>query len=115
MARALFFQAIPVIADELSGLINGASKLLVVTPLKSLMEDQVKSLREKTAVTAAAIFQGKEDSVLRGIEEGFYSIVYASPESILSNSKWRKLLTSSSFGDYCVGVVIDEAHCIKQW
>ena len=113
--KSIVFQAMPVIADELSGLLNGASKLLVVTPLKSLMEDQVKNLREKTAVTAAAIFEGQEASVLREIEEGVHSIIYVSPESVLSNSKWRKMLTSRLFGDYCVGVVIDEAHCIKQW
>ncbi len=74
--KSVCFQAMPIIADEISGLANGTSKLLVITPLKSLMEDQVRSLTEKTAVSAAAIYQGQEDSILHDIEEdGLYSII----------------------------------------
>ena len=115
--KSLVFQAIPVISDVLAGLAPLSSNILVITPLVSLMQDQVERIKKNTSVTAAAIFQGQEESVLKDIEAGgVYSIIYASPESLLSdNTRWRKLLSSSGLSDYCVGVAVDEAHCIHQW
>ena len=111
------FQAIPIISDVLASLAPLSSNILVITPLVSLMQDQVERIKKNTSVTAAAIFQGQEESVLKDIETGgVYSIIYASPESLLSdNTRWRKLLSSSGLSDYCVGVAVDEAHCIHQW
>ncbi|XP_066924616.1 probable ATP-dependent DNA helicase RecS [Clytia hemisphaerica] len=81
------------------------------------MEDQVKYLKEKTPITAVAIHQKTEnlDSVLDDVEQGFYSLVFTSPESMLSKVKLRQLLSSSSFQEHRIGVAIDEDHVMVEW
>ena len=114
--KSLIFQCLPMIADILNNDVIGTCKALVICPLKALMLDQVEKLRKHTAITAAAIYDGQEERILQEIENGDYSIVYASPESVLGNERWRKQLTTSSyFRENCKLLVIDEAHCIVHW
>ena len=112
--KSLVYQAIPLVADHLIDLAAGTCNVLVICPLLSLMHDQVASLRSK-GIASAAIFQGQEESVLKDIEDNIFSVVYASPKSLLSSKRMRELLTCSTFAEYCVGIAIDEAHCITQW
>ncbi len=79
------------------------------------MKDQVKIAKESFGVSAEAIYEGQEEEILQNIENGVYSIVYASPEAFLATKRWRSLASSSSFREDCVGIVIDEAHCLVQW
>lgn len=113
--KSLIFQSIPLIADVLADNLIGTSNILVISPLLSLMHDQIKYVNTQTGLSAAGIFKGQDQSVLADIENGMYSIVYASPESVLSSSRWRHILSGSRFADCCIGIAIDEAHCIKQW
>eukprot|EP00794_Sanderia_malayensis_P020986 gene20986-23039_t len=113
--KSLVFQAMPLVADMLAENVIGTSNILVITPLLSLMHDQVDFLNSKTGLSAAAIYQGQTEEVLEDIADGVYSIVYASPESMLSSQRWRKIIAGSRFADCCVGIVFDEAHCICQW
>lgn len=78
------------------------------------MLDQVAYLKS-IGVNAAAVFEGQDEQVLRDIEDGVYSHVYASPESMLGVKRWKKMLQSSHFIENCVVVAVDEAHCISQW
>eukprot|EP00112_Aurelia_sp_Birch-Aquarium-sp1_P023416 Seg6977.1 transcript_id=Seg6977.1/GoldUCD/mRNA.D3Y31 product="ATP-dependent DNA helicase RecQ" protein_id=Seg6977.1/GoldUCD/D3Y31 len=113
--KSLIFQSIPLIADVLADNLIGTSNILVISPLLSLMHDQIKYVNTQTGLSAAGIFKGQDQSVLADIENGMYSIIYASPESVLSSSRWRHILSGSRFADCCIGIAIDEAHCIKQW
>ena len=111
----MIFQSIPLIADHVLDIAIGTSSVLVVSPLQSLMLDQVKSL-EEMGITAAAIFSGQSEDVMKEIEEGaIYSVVLISPESMLATNRWRKYIHSEIFAENCVGVIFDEAHCIAQW
>eukprot|EP00794_Sanderia_malayensis_P009642 gene9642-10629_t len=113
--KSLIFQCMPMIADILNENLIGTCKALVICPLKALMLDQVEKMKE-TAVTAAAIYDGQDEQVLQEIENGDYSLVFASPESVLATDRWRKLLTSTTyFQKNCRILVIDEAHCIVHW
>ena len=113
--KSFIFQALPLIVDHLLELAICTSTVLVISPLQSLMFDQVTKLN-KIGITAAAIFPEQEESILKDIESGdIYSLVFTSPESILTSHRWRKLLTSESFASSCVAVVFDEAHIIVQW
>ena len=42
-------------------------------------------------------------------------LVYVSPESIINNEKYRRMLLSTAYKDNLVGLVVDEAHCVKTW
>ena len=113
--KSLIFQSIPLIADHLLGRAPGTGIILVISPLKSLMFDQVKFLNNVVGINAAAIHKDEKENVLKAIEEGSKNIIYASPESMLSIDRWRNILSSEVFFENCVGVIVDEAHCISQW
>ena len=90
----------------------GLNPVLVVSPLVSLMEDQVQQLKtqgEKRVVALNSFLDfEKRMSTLRNISN--YSFIYVSPE-ILQNRSVKESLKQVSLGL----MVIDEAHCISQW
>ena len=86
---------------------------LVISPLISLMKDQVSALVQ-SGVSAAFINSTltlrQSDLALYRAANGFYKIIYVAPER----------LTSPSFLDFALHadismVVVDEAHCVSQW
>jgi len=87
---------------------------VVISPLQSLMKDQVDNL-EKIGITEAVTINGLLDPIERGksferVEDGSASILYISPESLRSKTIERLLL-----GRKIVRFVIDEAHCFSSW
>jgi ATP-dependent DNA helicase RecQ len=87
---------------------------LVISPLQSLMKDQVDNL-EKMGITEAVTINGLLDPIERSqsferVEDGSASLLYISPESLRSKSIEKLLL-----GRKINRVVIDEAHCFSSW
>jgi ATP-dependent DNA helicase RecQ len=87
---------------------------VVISPLQSLMKDQVDNL-EKNGITEAVTINGLLDPIERAnayerVEEGSASILYISPESLRSRTIERLIL-----GRKIVRFVIDEAHCFSSW
>src|SRR5262252_9279951 len=86
---------------------------IVVSPLISLMKDQVDGLRE-CGYPAAALYSGMSYDSVRTIEEqtaaGRYRLVFVAPERLLTTRFLRLIenLPGKAFA-------IDEAHCISQW
>ena len=86
---------------------------IVVTPLISLMKDQVDNLRRR-GVMAAAVYSGMtRDEVVATLENcilGHTKLLYVSPERLASDLFRVKL------GHMKVSfITVDEAHCISQW
>jgi ATP-dependent DNA helicase RecQ len=93
---------------------NTKGLTIVISPLQSLMKDQVDNL-EKTGITESVTINGLLDPIERGksferVEDGSASILYISPESLRSRTIERLLL-----GRNVVRFVIDEAHCFSAW
>lgn len=89
------------------------SVTLVVSPLISLMRDQVGSLtRRKIAATFINSSVASEEQTRRLSEmaEGQYSLVYVAPERLRSVA-FRKALARVRVGL----LAVDEAHCISEW
>ena len=87
---------------------------MVISPLQSLMKDQVDNL-EKSGITDAVTINGLLDPIERAksferVENGAASILYISPESLRSKSIEYLLL-----GRNIIRFVIDEAHCFSSW
>ena len=47
--------------------------------------------------------------------KGAMSCLFVSPELLLTSSEWRDMLQSAVYKEQLVGVVVDEAHCVKKW
>ncbi|MDR3048823.1 MAG: RecQ family ATP-dependent DNA helicase [Elusimicrobiota bacterium] len=87
---------------------------VVLSPLQSLMKDQVDNLEQK-GITDAVTINGALDPIERAkaferVEDGSASILYISPESLRSKSIEILLLKRN-----IVRFVIDEAHCFSSW
>ena len=78
------------------------------------MRDQVSKMNE-LGINAAAVFQGQDETILKDVENGLYSLVFTSPESMLATKRWGEMCKSQTFVGNCVCVAVDGAHCITQW
>ena len=96
---------------QIPPLVNG-KPCIVISPLISLMEDQVSAL---TAKGISACFLGSAQSS-RTVKEdalaGHYLFVYVTPELAISHLPELQALHRKC-GLCCVAV--DEAHCVSEW
>ena len=93
---------------------------VVVTPLKALMQDQVKELGEKGFITNVDYLNGDRSyqevkSIYRKINGGEIAILYVTPERFRSRAFLNALMTRMSKDHGLEYMVFDEAHCISQW
>ena len=102
---------------QLPALIDGETirgLTIVISPLQSLMKDQVDNLEKKSivgAVTINALLSPVERSNnIELIRNGTASLLYIAPESLRSKTI-EKLLLSREISR----IVIDEAHCFSSW
>ncbi len=86
---------------------------IVVSPLISLMKDQVDGLRE-CGYSAAALYGGMPFDAVRqteaGIVAGKYRLVFVAPERLLT-PRFLQLIERLNVRAFAV----DEAHCISHW
>ncbi len=87
---------------------------VVISPLQSLMKDQVDNLAER-GVTEAVTINGLLDPITRSLSiqrvlEGEASLLYIAPEMLRSKTIERILMAR-----HVVRFVIDEAHCFSSW
>ena len=86
---------------------------LVVSPLISLMQDQVKALNDvgvHAAFINSALTEGQIRKALSLAAQGVYKIIYVAPERLES---WE-FLDFATHTEISM-VTVDEAHCISQW
>lgn len=93
---------------------------IVVTPLKALMQDQVKELGGKGFITNVDYLNGDRSyqevkSIYRKINGGEIAILYVAPERFRSRAFLNALMTRMANDHGLEYMVFDEAHCISQW
>jgi ATP-dependent DNA helicase RecQ len=107
--KSITFQVPALLAGKASGGLT-----VIISPLQSLMKDQVDNLETK-GITCAVTINGLLDpiersEVIRRVENGEAKLLYISPESLRSKSMERLLLSRK-----IERFVIDEAHCFSAW
>ena len=50
-----------------------------------------------------------------GISQGKYRLLYAAPEAVVEDHKWRMLLLAPPLCSTLVAIAVDEAHCVYKW
>ena len=87
---------------------------VVISPLQSLMKDQVDNLADR-GITDAVTINGMLDPITRSlsiqrVQDGDASLLYISPEMLRSKTIEKILMAR-----HVVRFVIDEAHCFSSW
>ena len=121
--KSICYQSLPFVFDYKLGKTNvppdQRSVVLVVSPLVSLMVDQVTCLQ--SAGVGAAILSGNKgvDRMLLAsdgdVTSGKFCLLFSAPEAIVSSVRWRELLLQEPLSRQVVAVVVDEAHCVYKW
>lgn len=86
---------------------------LVISPLISLMKDQVNALVESgvnAAYINSTLTAGQYTEVFRRALDGQYKIIYVAPERLLTD----KFISFAENAKISM-VTVDEAHCVSQW
>ena len=102
---------------QLPALMEGRTQhglTVVISPLQSLMKDQVDNLAEK-GITDAVTINGLLDPITRAlaiqrVQNGEASLLYIAPEMLRSKTIEKILMAR-----HVVRFVIDEAHCFSSW
>ena len=111
--------------------------VIVVSPLNSLIQDQISRLKScGLRASAISINIGELEEITDNdvnlgstplyncdfrlcekdrLLKGQYHIVFAHPESIISTKFGRDMILSETYKERVVSIVIDEAHCILDW
>lgn len=87
---------------------------VVISPLQSLMKDQVDNLAER-GITDAVTINGLLDPISRSlaierVQNGDASLLYIAPEMLRSKTIEKILMAR-----HVVRFVVDEAHCFSSW
>ena len=113
--KSFIFQCLPDLCREL--FLRGFpyprnAIVVVVCPLNSLVESHIRELHTR-GITATSLTGDDvdEDKLLCG----YYSFIFANPESLIQNEKWRQMLQSEVYLKNIFAIVTDEAHVIPKW
>lgn len=100
----------------LSGKTRGTT--IVISPLISLMQDQVQHLLHKNIRAGMISSKGsaaERKSTLEQFRNGELQLVYLSPEMVNTSQHIQRIISRLYESRQLARVVVDEAHCVSSW
>jgi len=91
---------------------------IVISPLISLMEDQVYHLKNRSIQAEALssrLDPGTRTQVLAEFARGDLQLLYASPEMLSASGAMKSMMERLYSNNQLARIVIDEAHCVSSW
>lgn len=97
---------------------NTKGTTIVISPLISLMQDQVEHLLSRNI--KASMFSSKGSAEERRqtfnlFIHGFLDLIYVSPEMISASEQYKKGVQKLYEDGNLARIVVDEAHCVSNW
>ena len=91
------------------------SVLVCISPLNAIMmEQQVKFVA--LGINAEYVGEEQKDvTVWKRVVDGEVQLVFISPENVMFNPCYRQMFISPRYKENLIGIVVDEAHCVKTW
>lgn len=89
--------------------VDDGMKVVVSSPLTALMQDQCDRLSKIPGIKA--IYKGGCSQTDEDIESGSFDFLFASPETLVGDQKWRVALQQFEVST----IVVDEFHTIATW
>lgn len=113
--KSLLFQGPALFRSAFTGKLT-----LIISPLRALMQDQVKGLNKKGFLSNVEYLSGDKTpqeirDIYRRVSGGEITLLYITPERFRSRSFENCLLNRLDADSGLEYVVFDEAHCISQW
>ena len=117
--KSLCYASLPYIFDSLRRSAGGKNAhhciTVVVCPLSSIMQDQTQKFSERGLKVAFVGKEQKDEDVKNRVERGEYSLVFMSPEAMLTVLRWREMFHTDVYQECMICLAVDEAHCIRTW
>ena len=105
--KSLAFQVLPFVKSEE---LEEECFVLVISPINSLIWDQMQKLSERGIKCLSLVDQG---TTPKDVLSGNYKFLFSSPENVLD--KFRSEMKSELLQRRLRCVVVDESHCIVKW
>ena len=116
--KSLCYGMLPLVYDGLKntlGITDGKrSIVIVISPLLSLMQDQVQKFCQM-GLQAAYVGHDTKSETRDRIIAGFYQLVFISPEDCLREGVYRNMISSEVYQQQLCCIAVDEAHCVEKW
>ena len=107
--KSLCFHCLPYVFDVVNGHTSPYSQIVVVSPLTSLMKDQIKVLDDR-GMKAVHVTKSDDRQLKDEVLLGKYQIIFTSPEVLLQDKDWTDVFRNSLFTSRLVGIII-----VKKW
>ncbi len=111
--KSLCYLLLPMIYNAIHKVNN--TLVVVISPLISLMEDQVESCKRIGVLGVAVTSHRSSVSCQDVVSREDIQVLFLSPEMAIGSKRWRRFFNDDALHSRLKAIVVDEVHCVKTW